>query len=57
MSMVLADSNAKSASIHAVVTRADGSVEDLGLISFYHKNPLINFAVNKYIKLKDYFRQ
>lgn len=30
----------KEAFINAVVTRADGTVEDLGTISYYHKNPL-----------------
>jgi hypothetical protein len=28
------------ASIHAVITRADGTVEDLGVIAYHHKNPL-----------------
>lgn len=28
------------ASIRAVVTRADGTVEDLGVISYWHRNPL-----------------
>jgi hypothetical protein len=27
-------------SIHAVITRADGTVENLGLISFRSRNPL-----------------
>jgi hypothetical protein len=31
---------AKEASISAVITRADGSVERLGVISYWHKNPL-----------------
>jgi hypothetical protein len=36
------DANAqiKEASIAAVVVRADGSQEDLGVISYWHKNPL-----------------
>lgn len=28
------------ASLEAVITRADGTVEDLGVIAYYHKNPL-----------------
>jgi hypothetical protein len=32
---------AKSAEIHAVVIRADGRREDLGRISFWHRNPLV----------------
>jgi len=31
----------KSASIEAVITRADGTVEKLGVISYYHSNPLM----------------
>ena len=38
------DTEAKSeiteASIAAVVIRADGSREDLGVVSYWHKNPL-----------------
>lgn len=30
----------KHAAIRAVVHRADGTVEDHGLISYYHRNPL-----------------
>jgi len=31
-------------SIRAVITRADGTVEDLGTISYWHKNPLRRLA-------------
>lgn len=30
----------KEASISAVVIRADGTTEDLGVVSYWHKNPL-----------------
>ena len=30
----------KEATVSAVITRADGSTEDLGVISYWHKNPL-----------------
>ena len=30
--------------VHAVITRADGTVEDLGLISFRSTNPLRRWA-------------
>lgn len=30
----------KEASLHMVVTRADGTVEDLGIVSYYSSNPL-----------------
>ena len=28
-----------AASVHAVITRADGTVENLGLVSYYSRNP------------------
>ena len=45
----------KYSSIRAVVTRADGTVENLGLISFKHRNLIIHWAVNAYIRLKDFY--
>jgi hypothetical protein len=41
---ILARSKAKEASISAVITRADGSIEDLGVISYWHKNPFKRWA-------------
>jgi hypothetical protein len=35
---------AKEQSISAVVTRSDGTVEDLGVISYWHKNPFKRLA-------------
>jgi hypothetical protein len=32
---------AKQITIEAVVTRADGRVEKLGTVSYYHRNPLM----------------
>jgi hypothetical protein len=40
MSPIHATAAVKEASLSAVVTRADGTVEDLGVIAFYHRNPL-----------------
>jgi hypothetical protein len=31
-------------SISAIVTRADGTVEDHGVIAYHHKNPLRRWA-------------
>ena len=45
---------AKSGSIHATVIRANGQIENLGLISYWHTNPVMNWAVNFYIRLKDF---
>lgn len=30
----------KESTLSAVKTRADGTVEDLGVIAYYHRNPL-----------------
>lgn len=40
MSKMTAPAKAEMASISAVVTRADGTVEDYGVVSYYHRNPL-----------------
>jgi hypothetical protein len=37
--MDLANSQVKQMEISAVITRADGSVENLGTIQYWHKNP------------------
>lgn len=34
----------KEASIRAVVRRADGTLEDLGVVSYWHRNPLRRWA-------------
>lgn len=31
----------KSITLEAVVIRADGTREDLGMVAFYHRNPLM----------------
>lgn len=43
---LLANSKLEHASISAVITRADGRVENLGTISYYHRNPLRRWAGN-----------
>ncbi len=35
-----ADSRAKETSIEATIIRADGRVEELGMLSYWHRNPL-----------------
>ncbi len=44
MSMIYSRGGAKQLSITAVVTRANGTVEDLGVISYWHKNPFKRLA-------------
>ena len=39
MSPMIVPSNAKEVQLSAVITRADGTVEHLGVISYWHKNP------------------
>lgn len=38
MAMMRVPTKAREASIRAVVTRADGTVEDLGVVSYWHKS-------------------
>lgn len=40
MSVSVAKSGARETTIHAVVNRADGSTEVLGIVAYWHKNPL-----------------
>jgi hypothetical protein len=40
---MLADSKVKEVTFSAVVTRADGTVEDLGVIQYWHTNPIKRF--------------
>ena len=40
MSEVSGKGGIKEASIQATVIRADGSREELGVVSYWHKNPL-----------------
>ena len=44
MSNLVATGKQVERSISAVVTRADGSVEDLGVIAYWHRNPLRRLA-------------
>jgi len=40
---MLARSNVKEVEVRAVVRRADGTVEDLGRVSYYHRNPILRW--------------
>ncbi len=44
MSKMVVPANARQASIRATVIRADGRVEHLGVVAFYHRNPLYRWA-------------
>lgn len=39
-----AASGLRSASVEAVITRADGSTENLGEVAYWHRNPLRRIA-------------
>ena len=41
--MHIAHSNAKEIQLVATITRADGTVEELGTIDYWHKNPIKRF--------------
>lgn len=38
--MITSDAKVKQMEISAIITRADGTVENLGTIQYWHKNPL-----------------
>jgi predicted transcriptional regulator len=41
--MQIANIDAKEIQLIATITRADGTVEELGVIDYYHKNPMKRF--------------
>lgn len=45
---ILAKGKAREATLEAVITRADGSVERLGVVSYWHRNPLKRLAWRLY---------
>jgi len=51
MAEIIVPSNAKEVQISAVITRADGSVEQIGVVSYWHKNPLkrIYWSIKKWL--------
>lgn len=44
--------NVKAVTIAAVVIRADGTREDLGVVSYWHRNPLrrLSHAVSQFLR-------
>ncbi len=47
----------RTQSIHAVVTRADGSREDRGMVSYWHWFPPLRWVVNPFLKIKWLFNK
>jgi len=56
MSGISAKSNMREQTISAVITRADGTVEHLGVISYYHKNPLKRWVGEVVVRLRGIWR-
>lgn len=44
MGTVTVNEKAREASIEATIIRADGSIERLGTVSYWHRNPLRRLA-------------
>lgn len=42
--MLAVSTQIKQTSLSAVITRADGTVEDLGPLVYYHRNPLLRLT-------------
>lgn len=51
MSNLTVSAGAKRAELRAVITRADGTVEDLGVIAYHHKNKIRHWIGNTLIGL------
>lgn len=51
----LAQAKARRASLHAVVTRANGTVEDYGMIAYYHWFAPWRGIVNAWITVRRAF--
>ena len=52
MTAVAANAKPKEATISAVVIRADGTREDLGIVCYWHRNPIKRwlFALRRALK-------
>lgn len=44
--MIVSQSNAKEIQLVATIRRADGTIEQLGVIDYWHKNPIKRFIWN-----------
>lgn len=56
MSCIVTHGKAREATISLVVTRADGRVENLGVVAYWHKNPLRRLAWQVKSKFKEIFK-
>lgn len=53
---LLTHAKVREATIELTVTRADGRVERLGVVSFWHRNPLKRWAFVARKKIKEIIR-
>lgn len=53
MTMKVAFSNAEEITLEATVIRADGTVEYLGEVAYWHRNPLKRF----WVSVRNFFRR
>jgi len=44
MSNLSVNSQARETTVEMIVTRADGTVENLGVVSYWHRNPIMRVA-------------
>jgi hypothetical protein len=49
-------SNIKQATMGLKIIRANGAVEDLGVVAVYHKNPIKRLVHGVYVKVRTFFR-
>lgn len=54
--MLVANQKVKRATLHAVITRADGTKEDLGMLGYTSSNPIKRKFMNMVLSIKDRFR-
>lgn len=54
--LMIAKSTVRRATVEAVIIRADGRVENLGVIAAYHRNPIKRVAHNFWYWLKGKLR-
>lgn len=50
--IAIADARARQATLHMVVTRADGTTQDLGMVAYYHRNFVWCRIVNLWITVR-----
>lgn len=52
---LLAQADVKRATVSVTVTRADGTVEDYGVVSYHHRNPVLRLLGNSLAKIRKHF--